>query len=209
MFQGANWCLTRSEKNPPGPPFPHVLYSTLHHGAKLHLVLGVRIGQNNKVTQSQPLKGSPSPKDTLHHKTRARACQEPSEVGEQQLPVHHQQVKEALRLLARASHGYLGAGKVCDLFPAAHTTFFFGKLSSKWLCLQCMGKAASWPAGPCHGPQEQRSAPEAKGVMAESGGRVQGQARGAGENCSAWSPKGWCAIKKFTATARGVLQRKA
>lgn len=126
-------------------------------------MLGVRKGQNKKVTLSQSLKVSPSPQDTLHHETRVRACQEPSGVGEQKLPVH-QQVKEAPRTLARASQGYLGAGKVCDLFPAAKTTFLFGKPSSKCLCLQCTGKAASWPTVPCHSPQAQRLAPEAKGV---------------------------------------------
>lgn len=67
-------------------------------------------------------------------------------------------------MLARASHGYLGAGKVCDLFPVAHTTFLSGKPSSKWLCLQCMGRAASRPTRPCHSSQAQKSAPEAKGV---------------------------------------------
>lgn len=127
-------------------------------------MLGVRKGQNKKITLSQLLKVSPSLKDTLHHETRARARQEPSEVGEKKLPVHHQQVKEAIKMLTRASHGYLGAGKVYDLLPVAHTTFLFGKPSSKWLCLQHTGKAASWPTGPCHSPQAQRSAPEAKGV---------------------------------------------
>lgn len=33
------------------------------------------------------------------------------------------------------------------------------------------------------------------GVTAESAGSIQGQARGTGKNCSAWSPKGWYAIK--------------
>lgn len=67
-------------------------------------------------------------------------------------------------ILARVSHAYSGAGEVCAPFPAAQTTFLFGKPSSKWLWLQCMEKAASQLTVPCHGPQAQRSAPKAKGV---------------------------------------------
>lgn len=56
---------SQGQKNiPPGPTFPHVLHSTLHHRNNLHLVLGVRKGQK-KVTLSQLLKVSPSPKDIV------------------------------------------------------------------------------------------------------------------------------------------------
>lgn len=88
-------------------------------------MLGVKKRQNKKVTLSQLLEVSPSPKDTLHHETRARACQEHSEVGEK-LPVHQQQVKEAPRIRARASHGYWEQEKFVTFFQLLTPLSFLG-----------------------------------------------------------------------------------
>lgn len=91
-------------------------------------------------------------------------------------------------MLARASHGYLGAGKACDLFPAAHTTFLFGKPAASGCVCNARGKGSFMAS---------RTMPQSTGTKGVPQVEVQaaGQARGIGENCSAWSPKGWYTIK--------------
>lgn len=138
--------------------------SALRRVIQLYLVLGAWEGENKKVTLSQSLKASRPPQDTLHQATaEPQQPRRPPGDEEKKLPAH-QRAKEAPRILARASHGHSGAGKVCAPFPAAQTACLFGRLSSNWLWLQCMGKAASRPTVVCHGLWAQRSAPKAKGV---------------------------------------------